>query len=219
MQANVNLDALLEKMKAELERAKGFEPINFENLEKMESCLHVINREREKLEREIEMLQKEIEDTKNTMQDSSRRVLPLLIIAGITILIGIFYKVHLGESWGLSLFGTLGIVGIIGSIYHAKRAQSFELKYTQLQREKESKRKRLENLANDPIISQKLQKMGLSGELCKKELQKLDIEKEGGWRILSGIVPELENSLNALYDGKFDAAANNFNKAAKNWKK
>jgi len=37
LQANVNLDALLEKMKAELERAKRFEPLKFD--ETVEECI------------------------------------------------------------------------------------------------------------------------------------------------------------------------------------
>ncbi|MCD6373657.1 MAG: hypothetical protein J7L37_08990 [Thermococcus sp.] len=50
LQANVNLDALLEKMKAELERAKRFEPLKFD--ETVEECLSKVQEVMKERERE-----------------------------------------------------------------------------------------------------------------------------------------------------------------------
>ncbi len=188
MQANVNLDALLEKMKAELERAKRFEPLKFD--ETVEECIDRVRalvEEKERLEKKLGPLKNKHSREKDDIKWAERN---LIWMIPLFTFFGILASVTDLGSWAFLL--PLFPIALFGSayLYSANKAAKLEQEIKPLEEKFRKVEKEIEDL----------------GERCGKKLKTYSKQNKTDWRILSALVPELDKALEALAQGDFMTA-------------
>ncbi len=193
MQANVNLDTLLEKMKAELERGKGLSIVNY--FKKAEECLKIA----EPFIRERERAVEEADEKRYSVTMAISLLGAAVITVGSILeennpLVVIFKIIFYG---GLLAFPALFFLLLFISPVLIKPSVS----------EDETKQK----------INDALTQNGIDKEECRKVLERTveTLKKKDGPITLGFALtaPILENAVNSLEKGSFEEASDHFKKA------